>query len=251
MSRKSIFIPIFLLSLTIPVFFFVGPLRLSAYRAFLLIGLFPALMIWLTNQKIPKILPDFLILFFPFWAMIALARLYGMGFAVEAGGMFFIETVGPYFIARVLVQNADRFEQIMRWLIGIVIVLLPFAVFEAVTKREILGVKSQAVGQTEEMELRSLLVRIRAVVAEREKILKKESLVNIAIVERVAIKTNDHAPKKSFKMHGDHVVIKMGPVNLKRKMIVARAMVRARSIQKRKPTAKSAQALKSLRLLVA
>ena len=104
----------------------------------MLVGLFPALLIWLTNKNIPKILPDFLILFFPFWVTIALASHYGFGFGAEAGGMFFIETVGPYFIARILVQNADRFEQIMKWLIAIVIVLLPFALIEAITRREIL-----------------------------------------------------------------------------------------------------------------
>jgi hypothetical protein len=138
MNRSSIFIPMFIVSLAIPVFFFIGPLRLSSYRIFLLVGIFPALYFWATNAKIPKILPDFLVLFFPVWATLALASHYGISFAIEAGGMLFIETAGAYFIARVLIQNADRFEQLIKWLIWTVLCLLPFALIEAVTGQEIL-----------------------------------------------------------------------------------------------------------------
>jgi len=147
MNSRTLIV-LFLLSLTIPVFFFIGPLRLSAYRLFLLLGLFPALFVWMTSKSVPKIFPDFLVLFFPVWATLALTTHYGFAFAVESGGMIFIETAGTYFIARVLVRSPEDFETVMKSLIGIVIVLFPFAIYETLTKHEILIELFRSVGRT-------------------------------------------------------------------------------------------------------
>lgn len=135
MKPTSIFIPLFLISLAIPMFFFVGPLRLSPYRLFLLLGLVPAVIIWLTNKRYKKLPSDFLILFYPIWTTLSLTVLYGTDRSIEAGGMIAIETIGAYFIARVLICTPERFNQLCKWLIFIILFLTPFALFETVTGR--------------------------------------------------------------------------------------------------------------------
>ncbi|MET1414846.1 O-antigen ligase family protein [Roseibium sp. HPY-6] len=148
MSKGSIFIPIFLFSLALPLVFSVGPLSLSPYRLLLILAFIPATILWFSNKRYAKILPDFLVLFFPLWATIALTAIYGFGRAIEAGGIIAIETAGAYFLARVLVCTPERFDQLCKWLILVILMLLPFSLFETITERNIPLQIFNAIGNT-------------------------------------------------------------------------------------------------------
>jgi hypothetical protein len=70
--------------------------------------------------------------------MASLTVIHGAGTATESGGIIFIETAGAYLLGRCSVRSADQFYAMVRLLFCIVAVLLPFAVFEAVTNRNLL-----------------------------------------------------------------------------------------------------------------
>ena len=50
----------------------------------------------------------------------------------------FIETLGPYLLARCYIRDADDFYNVIQLLFRIVVLLLPFAIFEFVTGQNIL-----------------------------------------------------------------------------------------------------------------
>ena len=49
----------------------------------------------------------------------------------------FIETVGPYLLARCYIRDADDFYNVIQLLFRIVLLLLPFAIVEFVTGQDI------------------------------------------------------------------------------------------------------------------
>jgi len=56
---------------------------------------------------------------------------------LQSGGMIFIESVGTYLLARCFIRSADDFYNMTRLLFSFVVVLLPLAVIESVTGRDI------------------------------------------------------------------------------------------------------------------
>lgn len=131
-------LPLYLVSLALPVYFFIGPLRLSPNRMLLLLSLIPLMINWLTDAKIKKNIADFLLIFYVLWAGIAISVIHGVAYAVEPFGMLVIETFGSFFLARTLVRDVESFEILCRWLFGIIVILAPFAVFESITGTPIL-----------------------------------------------------------------------------------------------------------------
>ncbi len=126
-----------LLSLIMPFILFVGPLRLSVYRIFLILTFLPAVLAWISGAAGRIRLADILIFLFCCWSSLSFLVLHG-GEAVQASGILFFETFGAYLIARVYVRSAQAFRQVVKVLFLIAICLLPFAILEAVTGRNLL-----------------------------------------------------------------------------------------------------------------
>ena len=55
----------------------------------------------------------------------------------ESSGILFIETLGPYLLARCYIRDADDFYNVVQLLFRIVVLLLPFAIFEFVSGQNI------------------------------------------------------------------------------------------------------------------
>ena len=120
-----------------PFVIYAGPVRLTPYRITLLILFIPCL-VWLAQGRAGRVrLPDILLLLFSIWCVISLTVVHGLGTAIQTGGIQVLETLTPYLLARCCIRNADDFRALARVLTWIVLALLPFAIFETVTGRNI------------------------------------------------------------------------------------------------------------------
>jgi hypothetical protein len=129
---------LFLIGLVVPWVITVGPLRLSIYRFVLLIAVLPCLGMWLSGKAGRIRLADITLMLFWFWCALSFVVIHGVTRSVEPAGIAFIETLGAFFLARCYIRNADDFENTIQLLFKIVVVLLPFSLFEFATGHNIL-----------------------------------------------------------------------------------------------------------------
>jgi hypothetical protein len=137
-AAPSVLIAVFLASLVLPVFFHIGPLRLSPYRLILLVMFFPLLIRWLGGQAGRIRTADILMLLFCIWVAFSLAARHGLGQTFEFSGVFVMETFGAYLMARVLIRDLADFRYFVKVFSAIVMVLAPLALYESLTGRLLL-----------------------------------------------------------------------------------------------------------------
>ncbi|ALN74690.1 hypothetical protein M673_18385 (plasmid) [Aureimonas sp. AU20] len=139
-ARRSLAWPVvlFLVSLTIPWMILIGPLAMSIPRAILVVLVGPCFLRWVRGRAGPIRAADLCLLAFWAWCALSLAVVHGPGFAVQPSGILFVETMGAFLLARCYIRDADDFLALARLLFRIVAFLMPFALFEALTDRDIL-----------------------------------------------------------------------------------------------------------------
>jgi hypothetical protein len=138
-SRKpSLLIPIFVFSLALPFFFYLGPTRLSPYRLVLVVTFIPTLMAWLSGSLGRTRLPDILMLLAATWGVVVLVSMHGIDNGLQSAGIFVIETFGAFLFARRYIRDVFAFQRMVRSLVLMVLFLLPFAVYENVAGSPIL-----------------------------------------------------------------------------------------------------------------
>lgn len=128
----------FLLSLIVPMFFHLGPLRLSPYRLFLLVLFVPLMLMWLQGRAGRIRAPDLLVLGFGLWGALTL-QLSNSGATIESVGIWMLETMGAYLVGRVMVRDAAGVATAARTYVLMVAALTPFLVFENLTERRLLS----------------------------------------------------------------------------------------------------------------
>ncbi|TPO10655.1 hypothetical protein [Mesorhizobium sp. B1-1-5] len=129
-KRTSWPVWVFLISLEIPWVFYIGPLRLSIYRLVLLALIMPC-AVRLFSGKAGRIrLADISILMLAVWSLIGLIANHGLVAGAQSAGILFIETVGPYMLARCWIRDAADFHNAVRLFFWIIVILMPFAVVE-------------------------------------------------------------------------------------------------------------------------
>jgi hypothetical protein len=128
---------LFLVGLVVPWVIYLGPLRMSVYRLVLSIMILPCLAMWVAGKAGRIRTADVTLLLFPIWCALGLVRIHGMDSAAQTSGIMLIECVGPYLLARCYVRDADDFYNVVQLLFRIVILLMPFAIFEFVTGQNI------------------------------------------------------------------------------------------------------------------
>jgi hypothetical protein len=133
-TALSLLGPLFVISLAVPLYIYVGSVRLVPYRILLLAALIPLTLTWLTGKAGSIRLPDILMLFAATWGALALLLAPGST-GVETVVIFFIETFGAYLLARVTVRTYTDFFRMVQILFYLLVVLLPFAVIETLTNR--------------------------------------------------------------------------------------------------------------------
>lgn len=131
-------IPVFLLlSLYIPVFFFVGPIRLTVYRVILL-AIFIPLLLRLISGTIKVYLFDFVIITSFLWSVLSISVIHGFVESIETNAVYFIEGVGAYLCTRIMISNRHEFLIFVKVLFFMAVLMVPFAAYEAVTGQPII-----------------------------------------------------------------------------------------------------------------
>jgi len=133
-SRSPIII-IFIVSLFIPIQFYFGDLRLSAYRIVLLLMFVPAFVLFLRNSGGAVTKVDFLIFGH---ALVGGLALLATGLNVPSFGIFVVEAAGPYLLARCFIRNGADFTRMVNWLTYCILATIPFALYENVTEQPII-----------------------------------------------------------------------------------------------------------------
>lgn len=124
---------LFLGALAVPWIIPVGPLNLSVYRIVLLASLFPCIIAWLRGGAGRIRAADIALLLFALWSDLALIHAHGLGGAAQPAGILFVETMGAYLLARCYIRDAEAFRGMVAFMARLVILLLPFALFEWLT----------------------------------------------------------------------------------------------------------------------
>jgi hypothetical protein len=123
-------VALFLIALIVPWVFFFGTLRMSVYRIVLLMMIIPCLGMWMAGKAGRIRTPDIALLLYVVWSTLSLAHIHGWETSIQPSGIIFIETVGPYLLARCYVRDSSDFHNIIQFLFIINILLLPFAILE-------------------------------------------------------------------------------------------------------------------------
>jgi hypothetical protein len=128
----------FLASLVIPMYFHLGPVRLSPYRLFLLALFAPLTLMWLQGMAGRIRAADLCVLGFALWGAVTF-HLSGSGATVQTLGIWVLETMGAYLVGRIMIRDAAAFGAFARTYVLLVALLLPIAIVEALTTRRLLS----------------------------------------------------------------------------------------------------------------
>jgi O-antigen ligase len=121
---------LFLIGLVFPGQVFFGELRISLYRIALMVAFIPA-VIAIVGSPVKKLyFIDVLIIVYT--AFCVLSFMYH-GNGVVTAGIFVLETLGPYFLARAAISDPQSMRQAFRLGLLCLLALLPFTLYENLT----------------------------------------------------------------------------------------------------------------------
>ncbi len=133
-----VMVTVFIISLALPVSIYIGSLRLSPYRIVLIAAIIPYL-IQVLSGKLGRVRPtDILMILFAAWGALALFFTTSIDAAIQPAGIFVIEALGAYLVARVVIRSEETFRAVARFVFWMLMVLLPFAIYETITDRPII-----------------------------------------------------------------------------------------------------------------
>lgn len=132
-------VQLFLLSLLVPFALPLGPILLMPHRMVLLVLFVPFfLMLFVLRRAGPVILADWLLLGAAIWGCVSLMANHPFGVIVEPVGIHMLEFFGAYLLARIGIRSGDDFRRMVRTAFFMILILLPFAAAESLTRRPIL-----------------------------------------------------------------------------------------------------------------
>lgn len=130
-ASLPLFVMIFLVGLLIPLIINAGGVRLSVYRLVLLAMFIPSLLRLVTGQVGRLLWPDYAVIVICVWSSLSLLVVHGP--IVETIGILVLETMGTYLIGRCYIRTPAAFLATCRLLLGLAIVMFPFAIMETIT----------------------------------------------------------------------------------------------------------------------
>ena len=120
----------FILSLLVPIQLYLGDLRLSAYRIILLLVIVPAAVHFLTAPHRRLRLADLLMVLY---ALVGAVSLMVTGSGIATCGVFVVDSLGPYLVARAYLTTLDDMITVARTFFFAIAFTVPFAAYEALT----------------------------------------------------------------------------------------------------------------------
>lgn len=136
-TSDKVLIAMLVVSFVMPFYFYLGGLRLSIYRIYLLVFAIPILIRWAKGDAGKFRAVDSFVILASFWVVLSLMVVHGPEKA-EFAGITVIETLIPYLAARVLIRSYEAFKHFIKWHFMVIFFLLPFAVYESLTNKAIL-----------------------------------------------------------------------------------------------------------------
>ncbi|WP_425053155.1 O-antigen ligase family protein [Psychromarinibacter sp. S121] len=133
-NANPVWVAALIVSFIVPIQIQLGDIRLSFYRIVLLLAVIPVIR-QLSAQPIRFRWVDYVFILFSLYGTVALAA---TGSSIPTLGIFLLETIGPYMLARAFIRNADQFSTAARVLSTTIIAMIPFAIFENLTRQPIL-----------------------------------------------------------------------------------------------------------------
>ncbi|MCU0839450.1 MAG: hypothetical protein MUE49_12130 [Rhodospirillales bacterium] len=127
----------FLVSLILPIDIHLGSLRFMPYRIVALVALIPCTVLVISGRAGALYKADILMMAHVGLAVLALLINHGFDH-IEFAGMYVIETLGPYMLARCAVRSAADFRLIVWLALAMVVFMLPFTLYEADTGHRVL-----------------------------------------------------------------------------------------------------------------
>lgn len=127
-----IVITLFIISLFLPFYFYLGSVWMSPARLVLLAMIIPVMGLWAAGKCGKIIAADILVIFLGLWMFVTF-NLDGGASTFEYSVISFVETLTPYFLARCFVRTQEHYEKMWRLLRWIIVLLLPAAVMESLT----------------------------------------------------------------------------------------------------------------------
>lgn len=122
----------YLLTVILPIGFNLGSVAMTDLRVVLMLTVVPT-TVKLFSGKYGKVYPiDYLFFLHIFWAAVALLK-NNPGLALQNVGAFSIEFLGGYTLARAYIRSPGAFLALIRAIILLVFIALPFAFYEAKT----------------------------------------------------------------------------------------------------------------------
>ena len=128
---------LYILCVLFPVFFSAGSLLLGNLRVLLLVVTVPLLAMSMFGRYGKILLTDYLFVAYIGWTFVAL-MVNNPDRAVQNVGSSGLEFLGGYAVGRATIRTPGHFLALCRWLIGIVLLLLPFSLFETVTGKPVI-----------------------------------------------------------------------------------------------------------------
>ncbi len=135
--RLPVVVWLYLLSVITPVEFSLGSLALTPLRLLLLIMVVPLAARLFSGQFGKVMAVDIFFFIHMAWATLAVA-VNNPDRVIENVGSAAVEFLGGYLIARAYIRTPAQFEQMIRALVILIIVLLPFGIPELFTGRPII-----------------------------------------------------------------------------------------------------------------
>jgi len=135
-GRLPLLIWVYLVAVILPLGFQAGPLTLTGLRLILMVMIIPILFRLFTGHYGKLIVTDFLFVLHVIWTIFALAA-NNPGAVIEQTGSTGMEFLGGYALGRAYIRSRADFAALARALVLLVLIMLPFAMFETITGRSL------------------------------------------------------------------------------------------------------------------
>ena len=136
-SRLFWAVPIVLLALLVPLNVFAGPLVLTTQRVVLMVAIFPVAMRFISGDYGRIRFIDWAIFLYLLWATLTIG-INNPAAVVQYSGSTSLELLGGYLIGRCCIRNIHQFRRMARLFAGLVLLSLPFALYEGITGQSLL-----------------------------------------------------------------------------------------------------------------
>lgn len=130
-SKLSIIVIVFFSSFLFPVIINLGPVTLLPYRLVLLLAAAPVAYNYFLYTK--KYLVDYILLTYVFWCSLCVIFWFGIFESIEPVTIFSIETLIPYFMARIYINSEQKLIAFAKFIFVIILILIPIGIFENLT----------------------------------------------------------------------------------------------------------------------